>query len=106
VGAIPLDLLVRADSAEHNLSKVAALEGAVGDSADDLERLLDNGNRQMSPIVNQTRNVIFGHLRQLLLKNAFQACEDDERIAVAIVVDHAKLDFAISLFDDGGLGCR
>lgn len=103
VGAVTLDLLIGADSAKDNLGEAAALEGAVGDAADDLERLLDDGNGEMGPVVDEAGDVVLGHLGELLLEDAFEAGEDDEGLALVVVVDHPELDFALALLEDGRL---
>ena len=54
----------------------------------------------MCPIVHQARNIILGHLGQLLLKQAFEARQDDQTLPRPVIVHHAKLDSAIALFDD------
>ena len=57
----------------------------------------------MGTVVYEAGDVVLGHLGQLFLEDAFQAREDDEALALVVVVDHSKLDLAIALFDDGGL---
>lgn len=101
--AVSLDLLVGADSTKHDFGELATFEGSICDTAHDLEWLLDNGDGEMGSIVDESRNVIFGHFGELLLKDAFEACENDEGFALVVVVDHPEFDFAIALFNDGGL---
>lgn len=57
----------------------------------------------MCPVVHQARNVVFGHFRQLLLKDALEAGQDDGALAVIVVVDDTELDLSIAFFDDSGL---
>ena len=63
-----------------------------------LERLFHNGYAQMRPVIDQSRDIVLGHLRQLLLEDALQARQDDCALPPPVVVDHAELDVAISLF--------
>lgn len=67
------------------------------------ERVLDNGNGKMCPVVDQSRNIILGHLWKLFLKNALQSSKDDKAFPLPIIVHHSKFNFAISFFDHGGL---
>lgn len=53
----------------------------------------------MGPIVYQAGDVVLGHLRKLLLKDAFQAGEDDQTFALVVVVDDPELDFSVALFN-------
>lgn len=103
VRTVSLDLLVGADGAKDDFGKLAAFEGSVGDAAHDFEGLLDDGNGQMGSIVDESRDVVLGHFRELLLEDALEAGEDDEGFALVIVVDHAEFDFAIALLEDGRL---
>lgn len=57
----------------------------------------------MRPVVDETSDVVLGHLRKLFLEDTLQASKNNERLAVAVVVDHAEFDLAIPLFDDSGL---
>lgn len=100
---VSLDLLVGADSTKHDFGELATLERPICDTAHDLERLLDNGDGEMGSIVDESRDVVFGHFGELLLKDAFEACEDDERFALVVIVDDTEFDFAVALFNDGGL---
>lgn len=100
---VSLDLLVGADGTKYDFGELATFEGPVCDTAHDLERLLDNGDGEMGSIVYESRDVVFGHFGELLLEDAFEACEDDERFALVVVVDYTEFDFAVALFNDGGL---
>ncbi len=60
----------------------------------------------MCPVVHQPRYILLGHLRQLLLKYAFETGENLNTLSGAIVVDHMELDIAATLLGDGRLGCR
>lgn len=100
---VTLDLLIGTDGAKDDFGKLAAFEGSVGDAAHDFEGLLDDGDGQMGSIVDESRNIVLGHFGELLLEDALEAGEDDEGFALVIVVDNAKFDFAIALFEDGGL---
>lgn len=104
--AVSLDLLVGTDGAKDDFGKLAAFKGSVGDAADDFEGLLDDGDGQMGSIVDESRNVVLGHFGELLLEDALEAGEDDERFALVVVVDYAEFDFAIALLEDGGLDKR
>lgn len=101
---VSLDLLVGTDGAKNDFGELAAFERPIGDTAHDLEWLLDNGDGKMGSIVDESRDVVLGHFRELFLEDAFEAGEDDERFALVVVVDHAEFDFAVALFDDGRLG--
>ena len=51
-------------------------------------RGFNNGHGKMRTIINQARYVALWHLRQLLLKDAFQAGHNNGALPAAIVVDH------------------
>lgn len=57
----------------------------------------------MGSVIDKTRNVVLGHLGQLLLEDALEVGQDDETLAFVIVVDNAELDFAIAFLNYGGL---
>jgi len=60
----------------------------------------------MGSVVYKSRNVILRHLRQLFLENTFQASQNDERLALVVVVDDTELYVALSFLDNGRLrGC-
>lgn len=103
MGTVTFDLLIATDSAEYNLSKLTALKRSVSDASNNLEGLLDDGYRQVGSVVDKTRDVIFGHLWQLLLKDTFQAGEDNQGLAGIIIIDNSELNIACPLFDNGGL---
>ena len=65
-----------------------------GGLPDYFEGFLDNSDGEMRTIVYQTRNVVFWHLGQLLLKYALQACKDDKAFASIVIVDHSELNLA------------
>ena len=52
----------------------------------------------MRTIINKSRNIILWHFRKLLLKYAFETCQDDKTLSLVVVVDNSEFDFAISLF--------
>ena len=54
----------------------------------------------MRSIVDQPSYVVLRHLWQLLLVDAFEACEDDGTLAGAVVINDAELDLAVAFFDD------
>ena len=56
----------------------------------------------MGSIVNEAGYVVLWHLGQLLLEYALQPRENDCAVSRAVVVYHAKLDFAITFLYDGG----
>jgi hypothetical protein len=60
----------------------------------------------MCPVVNQSRNVVFRHLWQLFLEDAFEASQDNKAFPIPIIIDNSELDITRSLFDDGGLETR
>lgn len=63
-----------------------------------LQRMFNNGYRQMRSIVDQSRDVIFRHFGQLLLEDALQPRENDKAIPRPVVVDHSEFDFATAFF--------
>lgn len=65
--------------------------------------MLDNGNRQMCPVVDQSRDIILRHFWKLFLKYALQAGENDETLPLPVIVNHSEFYFTISFFDHGGL---
>lgn len=101
--SVALDLLIAADGAEDDLGELAALEWPVCDAADYFQWFLDDCYGQVRSVVDESRDVIFGHLRKLFLEDALQAREYDEGFPVVVVVYYAKLDLAGSFLDDGGL---
>lgn len=103
MGTVAFDLLVGTDGAEDDFGELATFERTVCDTADDLERLLDDGDGQVGAVVDESSDVIFRHLGQLFLEDAFQACEDDEGLPLVVVVHNAELYFAVALLDDSGL---
>jgi hypothetical protein len=52
----------------------------------------------MSTIVNETCDVVLRHFGKLLLKQAFEACEDNRTRSVTIIVNNAELNLSISSF--------
>jgi hypothetical protein len=117
--AVALDLLVGGYGAEYDFSERAGRKWPVGDAtmADILVaiqdmgpkenlpnhfyRLLHNCKAHMRSIVDESCDVVFRHLRQLFLEYAFQAREDDGAVPASIIIDHAELDLASALLDDG-----
>jgi hypothetical protein len=65
--------------------------------------MLHNGYAQMCSVVHEARNIVLGHLGQLFLENALQACQDDGAFALPIVVDDSEFNLPIALFYDGRL---
>ena len=65
--------------------------------------MFDNGNRQMRLVIDQSSNVVFGHLRQLLLEDAFKAGKDDIAFSRIVIINDSELDYAVLFFDDGRL---
>src|SRR5271156_2343779 len=102
VCTVPFDLLVRRYGAEYNLGKFPSLEGSIGNTTNNLQRVLDDGDRKMGLVVHQSSDVVFGHFRQLLLEYALEAGEDDVALSGVVVIDHTKLDNAILLFNNSG----
>lgn len=60
--------------------------------------VLHNSNRQMRSVVDKPGYIIFGHLRELFLKYAFEAGEDDEALSGRVIVNDTKFDLSFSLF--------
>jgi hypothetical protein len=65
-----------------------------------LKRPLDDRHREMSPVVDETGNVVLRHLWKLLLEDAFQPSEDDKAVASIVVVHNSEFYFSGTLFDD------
>jgi hypothetical protein len=57
----------------------------------------------MCSIIDQTSDIVLGHLGELLLEDTFEAGKDDEALSGAVIVDNAKLDLSISFFNYCGL---
>ena len=68
-----------------------------------LERFLHDSYTEMRAIVDQSGDIVLGHLGQLFLEYALKTRQDDGALPAPIVVDHSELDLAISLFDDSRL---
>lgn len=60
--------------------------------------MLDNSHGKMRSVVYKSRNVVLGHLRKLLLEDAFQTRQNDKAVARTIVVYNAKLDVTSAFF--------
>lgn len=60
--------------------------------------MLDNSHGKMRSVIYKSRNVVLGHLRKLLLEDAFQARQNDKAVARTIIVYNAKLDFTSAFF--------
>jgi len=60
----------------------------------------------MSPVIDETGNVVLGHLWKLLLKDTFQPSKDDEAVAGIVVVHDSEFYFPSTLFDDGRLNAK
>ena len=103
VCAVAFDLLIGRDGAEDYFGKSTAVEGAVSYPSHDFERVFDNRDGEMGFVIDEAGNIVFGHLGELLLEDAFQACEDDIAFSRIVVVNHAKLDYAILLLNHGRL---
>lgn len=58
----------------------------------------------MRAVVDETSDVIFGHLGKLFLKQAFETCEDDRTLSRAVVVDDSEFDLAFAFFQNCRLG--
>ncbi|KAL7357954.1 hypothetical protein ACKS0A_01850 [Histoplasma ohiense] len=98
--AVSFHLLVGRDRAKDDFGKLAVSEFSECDPADDLQRHFDDSHRQVSAIVDETRDIVLGHFRQLLLKQALEACKDNGTLSGAIIVDHSELDLSIPLFQN------
>lgn len=57
----------------------------------------------MWSIVDQSCNIVFRHLWQLFLKDAFQTCQNDKTVHVTIIIDDTEFDLSLPLFNDRGL---
>lgn len=96
--SVSLNLLVRGDCAEDDFSKPAVSEFSKCYSANDFQRHFHDGQRQVSAIIDETCDVIFGHFGELLLEQAFETRKDNRALSGGIVVDHSVFDLTISLF--------
>jgi hypothetical protein len=96
---ITFDLLVRGYRAKNNFSELASLEWPVCYPSYYLEGLFYNGHGQMGSVVDETSYVVLGHFWELLLENTFQSREDDETLALVIVVDDPEFNFPILLLN-------
>jgi len=99
MSAVTFDLLIGGDGAEHDLSEPSSFERSVRDPSNYLERLLDNGYGQMGSVVDKASYVVFGHLGELLLEDAFEARENDETFALVVIVDDSEFDLSVSLLN-------
>lgn len=52
----------------------------------------------MSAIIDETCDIIFGHFRKLLLKQAFETSENNPTLSSTIIIDSSEFDVAISFF--------
>lgn len=64
-----------------------------------LQRLLDDGYAQMRPVIDEPRNIVLRHLRQLFLEYALQARQYDGALPPPVIVDHAELDVSLALLE-------
>lgn len=60
----------------------------------------------MSPVINESGYVVFRHLRELLLEDAFQPSKNDEAFAGVVVVYDSELYLPSTLFDDSRLSAK
>lgn len=52
----------------------------------------------MRSVVDKPGYIILGHLRELFLEYAFEACEDDEALPGRVIVNDTEFDLSFSLF--------
>jgi hypothetical protein len=62
-------LLTARDGTEDNLGEPSGREGTVADASDDLKSSLNDGERAMIPVVDETSDILFGHHGELLLES-------------------------------------
>jgi hypothetical protein len=97
------DLLRARDGAEDNLRKASLGKGPVGDAADDLQPVFDDGHRDVLAVENEAGNVLAGHLGELALEDVLETHKDDEVLRGRVLACHAsEVDVARVLLDDGG----
>ena len=92
MSSVTLNLLVGGDGAKNDFRELSTVEGTICDTPIkvsttmesksvalpyNLQGLLDNGHRQMSPIVHKPGDVILGHFGELFLKDTFQTSKND-----------------------------
>lgn len=98
-----VDLVVRCDSEEDDLRKIAMWERTVGDTAYDLQPSSNNSEALRVPIVHETRDILSRHLWKLLLEQVFEARQDDHFGWCAVVIGNGKADETFALFGNSGL---
>ena len=103
VRAVAFHLLVTSHGTEDDFGKLAALERPVRDATHYLQRLFDYCYRQVRSVVDESRDIILGHLGQLFLENTLKTCEDNKGFPLIVVVHHPELDLAGPLFNDSWL---
>lgn len=54
----------------------------------------------MGTVVYQTGYIVLWHFGELLLENALEACEDDEALALVVIINNTELNLAISFLDN------
>lgn len=91
-------LLIRGDYAENYFSKLAVSEFSEWYSLNNLQRQFDDGDRQMSTVIDKTRDIILEHFQELFLKQALEACKDNPTLSSAIIVDDLEFKLIISFF--------
>lgn len=69
----------------------------------DFKRKFNNGNGKMSPIIDESCDIILRHLWQLLLEDTFQSCQDDHALASIVIVDYTEFDYSGAFFKDSWL---
>jgi len=92
------DLLRARDSTKNDFSKLAVVERPIGDTVNNLERLLYDCHAQVLSVVDETGNILPRHLGKLLLGYFLQTRQYDILLAI-VAVDHSKLDDTFSFLE-------
>jgi hypothetical protein len=98
--SVSFHLLVRGYGAEDDLGEPSVSEFSKSYAANDFQGRFDDSDGQMITVVDEASDVVFGHFRELLLEQAFEASEGDHALFGAIIVDDSELDLAIPFFQD------
>mmetsp|Transcript_15954 Transcript_15954/g.41386 ORF Transcript_15954/g.41386 Transcript_15954/m.41386 type:complete len:220 (-) Transcript_15954:197-856(-) len=92
--AVSLHLLGRGDGAEGDLTESLGVERAVRDAAHHgvLVLCLDDAHRAVPPVHHQPRDVLLGHVGQLLGEDVLQPDQPHVALVRAVVLDVDKRD--------------
>ena len=118
---VPLNLLVRGNGTEDDFGKLTTVEGSVCNSSwymsailatktqvvdgipNNFKRFLHDCHGKMGAVIDKTSYVVLWHFGQLLLKDTFEAREDDETLPGIVIVHNPELDLPGPLLNHGRL---